>query len=348
MRTTRLAALAALLSAAVLLPPAQAALPAAQPSPAKISALSTSLQKQLGTRRTAGAYLDGAGRLVIPVTDAAAARTVRAAGATPRLVAHSAAQLSTAQAGLDRSFTIPGTATSVDPVTNKVVITADVTVRGARLKALKAAAAGLGSMATIERTANRITTKLRGGDAAYYGDYQCSVGFNVVSGSTYYFLTAGHCGNDAVTWYSDYDETVKAGTTYDSQFPTNDYALVKYSITSHPGTVNYNSTTKDITSYGTPTVGQTVYKSGGVSGTTSGSVTALNSTVTFDDGSKVYGTIKTTACADGGDSGGPLFSGSVAYGMLSGGDGDCDSNPSGPNWFQPVGEALSAYGVSIY
>src|SRR2546421_399453 len=84
---------------------------------------------------------------------------------------------------------------------------------------------------------------LAGGDAIYGGQYRCSLGFNVRSGSTYYFLTAGHCGNIASSWYSNSSKTTLLGTTYGSSFPGNDYAIVQYSLsyTNHPGTVDlYN------------------------------------------------------------------------------------------------------------
>ena len=39
-------------------------------------------------------------------------------------------------------------------------------------------------------------------------------------------------------------------------------------------------------------------------------------------------------------------SGGVALGLTSGGSGDCSSG--GTTFFQPVAEALSAYGVSVF
>jgi hypothetical protein len=48
----------------------------------------------------------------------------------------------------------------------------------------------------------------------------------------------------------------------------------------------------------------------------------------------------------GGDSGGSLFDGSKAIGLTSGGSGNCSSG--GTTFFQPVTEALSVYGVSVY
>jgi streptogrisin B len=56
--------------------------------------------------------------------------------------------------------------------------------------------------------------------------------------------------------------------------------------------------------------------------------------------------IQTNVCAEPGDSGGPLYDGTKAIGITSGGSGDCKTG--GTTFFQPVTEALGAYGVSIY
>ena len=76
----------------------------------------------------------------------------------------------------------------------------------------------------------------------------------------------------------------------------------------------------------------------------SGTVTQLNATVNYAEGS-VSGLIRTTVCAEGGDSGGPLYAGGTAYGLTSGGSGNCSRG--GVTYFQPVTEALNAYGVSV-
>lgn len=103
---------------------------------------------------------------------------------------------------------------------------------------------------------------------------------------------------------------------------------------------------QDIASAATPSVGTTVYRRGSTTGTHSGRVTALNATVNYGGGDIVYGMIQTTVCAEPGDSGGPLYGGTVAYGLTSGGSGNCTSG--GTTFFQPVTEALSAYGVHVY
>ncbi|MER6462502.1 S1 family peptidase [Streptomyces sp. NPDC001288] len=238
---------------------------------------------------------------------------------------------------------VPGTAWAVDSKTNRVVVTADSTVSAAEIAKIKNQAGADAGAITIKRTPGTFKKLITGGDAIYGGSYRCSLGFNVHSGSTYYFLTAGHCGEVASTWYSNSGHTTVLGTNVSYSFPNNDFALVRYTNSSiaHPSAVG----SQTITSAATPSVGTTVYRRGSTTGTHSGRVTALNATVNYGSGDVVYGMIQTTVCAEGGDSGGPLYGGSVAYGLTSGGSGNCTSG--GTTFFQPVTEALSYYGVSV-
>ncbi|MFE9453178.1 S1 family peptidase [Streptomyces sp. NPDC006739] len=238
---------------------------------------------------------------------------------------------------------VPGTAWAVDSKTHRVVVTADSTVSPAEIARIRRQAGAEAGALTIKHTPGRFNKLISGGDAIYGGSYRCSLGFNVHSGSTYYFLTAGHCGQVASTWYSNSSHSTVLGTNVSYSFPGNDYALVRYtnSAVSHPSAVG----SQTISRAATPSVGTTVYRRGSTTGTHSGRVTALNATVNYGNGDIVYGLIQTTVCAEGGDSGGPLYGGSVAYGLTSGGSGDCTSG--GTTFFQPVTEALSAYGVSV-
>ncbi|MGW7685654.1 S1 family peptidase [Kribbella sp. NPDC054772] len=248
---------------------------------------------------------------------------------------------------LSKDATIPGTAWQTNP-DGRIIVSYDDTVSGTKLSKLTGVTKQFGDRVTLEKISGKLTKYIAGGDAIYGGQYRCSLGFNVRSGSTYYFLTAGHCGNIASSWYSNSSKTTLLGTTYGSSFPGNDYAIVKYSTsyTNHPGTVDlYNGSTQDITSAGNATVGQAVKRSGSTTGVHSGSVTATNATVNYAEGT-VTGLIRTNVCAEGGDSGGALFAGSVALGLTSGGSGNCSSG--GTTYFQPVTEALSRYGVSVY
>ncbi|TCC64585.1 serine protease [Kribbella pittospori] len=250
-------------------------------------------------------------------------------------------------ATLSKDASIPGTAWQTNP-DGRIIVSYDDTVTGAKLSSLTGVTKQFGDRVTLEKISGKLTKYIAGGDAIYGGQYRCSLGFNVRSGSTYYFLTAGHCGNIASSWYSNSGHTTLLGTTFGSSFPGNDYAIVKYStsFTNHPGTVDlYNGTSQDITRSANATVGQAVKRSGSTTGVHSGTVTATNATVNYAEGT-VTGLIRTNVCAEGGDSGGALFAGSTALGLTSGGSGNCSSG--GTTYFQPVTEALSRYGVSVY
>jgi streptogrisin D len=319
-------------------PASAAPTPGADPSFAP-SALAAKLDSQFGAG-TAGSYIDAAGKVVVNVTDAATAKSVAAAGATARYVTHSGAELTAADNSLKATLKTPGTAFAVDPVSNQVVVSVDSTVTGAKLAAVKATVAQLGDKVRLETQAGTLSIKIVGGDPIYTGGARCSLGFNVRSGSTYYFLTAGHCTNIGATWTTSSGSVLgsRAGTS----FPGNDFGIVRYTgSAAHPGYVG----SQDITSAGTPAVGATVYRRGSTTGIHSGRVTALNSTVNYAEGS-VSGLIRTTVCAEPGDSGGSLYSGTTALGLTSGGSGNCSSG--GVTYFQPVVEPLSAYGVSVY
>jgi streptogrisin D len=295
-------------------------------------ALAGRLADRLGPR-SAGGYLDGAGKAVVTVTSAADAATVRSAGATPRMVERSGAQLAGVTGTLRRELTLSGTGWAVDPVAAKVVVWADSTVKGSRLRTFEAVTAGLGAAVRVERVRGRLMPHLAGGD------------FNVRSGGTYYALTAGHCTNATTTWTTANGTVV--GSTVASSYPGNDFGLIKYKDPKlAEGVVNLHTGAKqDITAAGTPVVGQPVRRSSPVTGLRTGTVTALNATVNYGDGT-VTGLIRTTLCSEAGESGSPLFNGSIAYGMLSGGSGNCSSG--GITFFQPVVEALNAYGVSVF
>jgi streptogrisin D len=329
-------AVATLVGATLVASPASAAPSGSNPFLAS-STLSTKLENSLGAR-TAGSFVDAAGKLTVNVTDAATAAQVKASGATPRYVARSGAVLAAAGSTLTASLKTPGTSFGVDPATDQILVTADSTVTGAKLAAVKALVAKLGDKARFESEPGVLSTRIAAGDAIYGGQYRCSLGFNVKSGSTYYFLTAGHCGNVASTWYSNSSKTTVLGTNRGSSFPGNDYAIVTYTNSSVTKTGGFSSAA-------TPAVGTTVTRRGSTSGTHSGQVTQLNATVNYSEGT-VSGLIRTTVCAESGDSGGPLYGGSTAYGLTSGGSGNCTSG--GVTYFQPVTEPLGVYGVSVF
>ncbi|WP_320785076.1 S1 family peptidase [Streptomyces sp. CRN 30] len=275
---------------------------------------------------------------------AAAAIAVPSATAADTPTTFSSAELKSASDSVLKAD-VPGTAWAVDSKSGQVLVTVDETVSKAEIAEIKEQAGDQAGALTIKRTNGTFNKLIQGGDAIYASSWRCSLGFNVQNSSgTQYFVTAGHCTDGAGTWYSNSARTTAIGTTAGSSFPTNDYGIVRYTgSVARPGTANG----VDITGAGTPSVGSTVIRDGSTTGTHSGRVTALNATVNYGSGDIVYGLIQTTVCAEPGDSGGSLYgSNGTAYGLTSGGSGDCTSG--GTTFFQPVTEALSAYGVSVY
>jgi streptogrisin B len=248
-----------------------------------------------------------------------------------------AARLAVADHGVDASG-VRGVAWYVDPATDKVVVTVDKTVSSAEVAKIRASAGADSSALVIRHADGSFRPLISAGDAIYGGQYRCSLGFNVTKGSSFYFLTAGHCGKVAKSWYTDAQHRTLIGPTTGYSFPGNDYALVQYTnnTLSHPGGFTAANAF----------VGEKVTRDGSTSGVHSGTVQALNVTVRYQGGGKVSGMIQTNVCAEPGDSGGPLYDGTKAIGLTSGGSGDCTAG--GTTFFQPVTEALSAYGVSLY
>jgi S1-C subfamily serine protease len=255
------------------------------------------------------------------------------------------ASLDATARSLDRAVDFPGTAWGIDSQRKQVIVTVDSSVKGARLATVRAAVQRAGTSARLEFAKGTFKVEITGGDAIYGSRYRCSLGFNVIKGSTHYFLTAGHCGKAEKKWWTSSNHSTFLGNTTAYTFPGSDYSLVQYdaSYTNYPGTVAGNH---DISSAAAATVGESVTRTGSTTGTHTGVVQALNVTVRYQGGGTVRGLIQTTVCAEPGDSGGPLYDGSVALGLTSGGSGDCTSG--GTTFFQPILPALQAYGVSVY
>jgi streptogrisin D len=294
----------------------------------------------LDDTQSAGTFVSN-GRVVVAVTSEAAAAQIRAKGGTAQVVKYSAAALNAVVTSLDPH--VVGTAWSVDPATNQVVVDIDETVTGEKLATVQQAILRAGGMARVEKMNGVLSKQIAGGSAIFVSGARCSLGFNVRnSAGQFFFITAGHCTNIGATW-SDSAGTVM-GTRTGTSFPTNDYGIVRYntSYTNHPGNI---ANGQDIASAGNAVVGQAVRRQGSTTGNRGGSVTGLNATVNYAQGS-VFQMIRTNVCAEPGDSGGSMYAGTVALGLTSGGSGNCSSG--GTTFFQPVPEVLSRFGVSVY
>jgi streptogrisin D len=307
--------------------------------PAK-TALAERLSRQLGAR-AAGAYLDArTGAVVVNVVDGAAAGTVREAGATPKTVPNRLDSLNAAIDQLNRTLKVPNTSWQIDIAGNEVVVSISDVVPATERAHVEAAAKSLGALARVETTSGAFVQKIAGGDEIIADQgWICSAGFNGTQGGQNVIVTAGHCTNGYPNWRAG---NVNLGPSLNSNFPTDDMGLLRNNG-SPPvaGVTLWNGSIQSISSAGNAFVGQSVCKSGRTSYVTCGQVTGLNATVDYGNGAIVYGLIQTNVYAAPGDSGGALFAGSTGLGMTSGGN-------SVTNFFQPLPEALSAYGVSLY
>src|SRR4029453_7641108 len=158
-------------------------------------------------------------------------------GPPPAATRHgSKGQLSAARHAVEQSG-VRGIAWYVDGATDRVVVTADRTVSAAEVATIKKRPRANAGAIRINHVRSAFRPLLSSGDAIYGGQYRCSLGFNVVSGSTYYFLTAGHRGNLPNTGYTTPSHPTLIGPTVNYSFPGNDYALVRYAnlSLSHPG-----------------------------------------------------------------------------------------------------------------
>ena len=310
--------------------------------------VSSTLGTALGSSFAGAWFEPGSPDLIVATTDQAAAQRVREAGAVPRVVSLSLLTLNSVMDVLNsRADDVPDAVTGwyVDPVTNSVVVSATDPAAAEQF------AAGQPGV-RIERAAARpvLLADLRGGEgiAADIEGAVCSIGYSVVSGSTRYVLTAGHCTQLGGTWFGI--DGTPIGPVARSSFPGDDFGLIE--VTSPTYRQTSAVATPDgllaITGTAPASVGASVCRSGATTGYRCGTVEAVNETVNYGRGAVVNGLTRTNICAEPGDSGGPYFRGSLALGTLSGGSGSCFVSLFGSEtFFQPIDEALSAYHVRL-
>jgi streptogrisin D len=305
--------------------------------------LADQLTKQLGAS-SGGAYLSD-GTLVVNVTNAAAAAKVTAAGAKARIVARGERQLQTIQRTLEAAPSEANTTWGVDPQTNQVVVS--LPASGAKNDAQRSAARKFGSAVRFERTEGEIQPNVGISSGDSLGG--CSVGFTATDFTFNYIITAGHCTQGFPHWTLPNGQDV--GPSLESNYPGDDYGLIWMNGPSvwPTGVINlWNGTSRSIHGWATAVAGLSVCNSGRTTGFRCGSVLKTNVTVNGTGGA-VHQMVETNICTLGGDSGGPLFSANTGYGLNSHANrigSQCNSSPK--TWHQPVGEAITAYGVVIY
>jgi streptogrisin C len=192
--------------------------------------------------------------------------------------------------------------------------------------------------------------------------YACSIGFNVTQGSTPGYVSAGHCGtaNEPVYLELSPQWTLgpRIGTFAASKFPQpgqtgNDYSWIRVDAGNNSLPIVYGWGTGDVTVKGgtEAAVGAAICRSGRTSGWRCGTIEAKNQTVSYSTGETILNLTRTTACSEGGDSGGSFITGpGQAQGVLSGGSGSCKGkqpNSRTRSFYQPLLPILSAYNLTL-
>ncbi|WP_445276320.1 S1 family peptidase [Streptomyces drozdowiczii] len=315
-----------------------------------------------------GAFFDGSGKLTVNVGDKAEAAEVEKAGLAARVPARGQAALDKVKSRLDAlaAKKVPsGVASwSVDLASDKVTVKVN-NDRGAAAKAFLAKAAGYGAAVEIVRGEDQLEAKA----AIYPGSKMtlnnttgwCSVGYGAHDSSgKQYLVSAGHCvvntlRYDGTAFAQGYHTRYKLGSnSVDMGIATVNSG---HSIVTAVGTWNQGSTkTVAVKGSSRAAVGAAICKSGATTGWTCGSITSYNNTVTYVDlnggpDTVITGLGASSVCVEGGDSGGAYISGNQAQGMTSGGptNQQCTGgvNSRGSSYFQPLGDALQYYGLTL-
>lgn len=244
------------------------------------------------------------------------------------------------KAGLDALARSPGTiglSWGVDPATRRVVISAPRGDDDAATTAFLDRARAMSSHVRVQRVPAAPELQLSPGDAIFTEGWRCSSAVAATDGSASYVVTAGHCTNLGDAWTASGGQVI--GTVAASSFPGNDYGTIRVTNSS------LALDNRGITQVGRPAVGSAVQKVGSTTGVTSGTIVGYNRTVNYSEGT-VRDMIETTACTQGGDSGGLLYQNSTGIGITSGGTvGQC--RPGFQSFFQPLDEALSSQRLTL-
>jgi len=288
------------------------------------------------------------------------------------------AELNNSKAQLDavmeRGARVPAGVYSwyVDVQSNAVVIGIGKGGEKAAIDFVAASHANAGHVRfVVEEEQARPLAALKGG-LGYLRDpgdgylYACSIGFNALRGSTPVYVSAGHCGDAGEPVYLEGSAGTgpqwtlgpQIGTFSASSFPNPggsgpDYSYVTISgsntqLASVHGWTNADVVVKGSTAGG---VGTAICRSGRTSGWKCGTIDQVDVSVTYSTGETITHVNRTTACSEGGDSGGSFITGpGQAQGVLSGGSGSCKGhlpNNRTRSYFQPVNPILSAYGLTL-
>ena len=344
----------------------------------KVERLAAQQERQLARaqgRNYAGSWIErqanGNFQLVVATTSIGPQQT--APGIAIRNARHSLGTLDASKAQLDGVLARGGRAPAgvygwyVDVPSNSVVVSVGRGQQQAGIDFIAASGADAQSVRlVIEDEQPSLRLDLKGGQGYLRnpGDgylYACSIGFGVTQGSTPAYVTAGHCGDNGENVYfepSQWTLGPKIGSFAGSSFPNpgqtgNDYAWVRVDAGHTVQPIVYGWGKGDVTVRGgtEAAIGAAVCRSGRTSGWRCGTIEAKNQTVNYSSGETILNLTRTTACSEGGDSGGSFITTpGQAQGVLSGGSGSCKGkqpNNRTRSYYQPLLPILSAYNLTL-
>jgi streptogrisin C len=343
----------------------------------KVERLAMTQEKQLAQaqgRNFGGSWIErqanGSFKLVVATTSLQPQKAPY--GAEIRNVRHSLAQLEASKAQLDAIVVRGGKAPKgvygwyVDVRTNNVVVAIGKGGVKAGIDFVARSGADADSIRFVrEAEQPSLRYALQGGNGYLRnpGDgylYACSIGFNVSKGTTPGYATAGHCGDAGEKAYRELSPQwtlgSEIGTFQGSTFPNpggtgTDMAWVAISAghTQLPSVDGWSSPDVTVTGSARAPVGAAVCRSGRTSFWKCGAIEAWGQTVNYSSGETIINLTRTSACSEGGDSGGSFITGAgQAQGVLSGGSGSCKGGGRrSKSYFQPIDTLLSNYGLTL-
>jgi streptogrisin C len=345
----------------------------------KIERLAALQERQLAKaqgRRFAGSWIErqanGSFKLVVATTSVGPQKA--AAGVEIRNARNSLAELNASKAQLDAALARGGKVPKgvygwyVDMPSNTVVVSVGKGGQQAGINFVAASGVNVQSVRLVtEEEQPSLRANLLGGQGYLRnpGDgylYACSIGFNVTQGTAPGFVSAGHCGDANEPVYLELSPQwtlgPRIGSFVASNFPNpgqtgNDYAWVRIDAGHTQSPTVYGWGKGDVTVRGSTeaAVGAAICRSGRTSGWRCGTIEAKNQTVNYSSGETILNLTRTTACSEGGDSGGSFITGpGQAQGVLSGGSGSCKGkqpNNRTRSYYQPLLPILQAYNLSL-
>jgi streptogrisin C len=324
--------------------------------------LAQRLAEQLGDR-AAGGYLDRrTGNLVVNVLDERAAAEVRSAGATPRTVRYSLAELESVSSQLDRDGTAgrAGFVVSmgVDTEANAVVVTIPAAAEREAARFLDEVRS-FGDRTRVEFTrdpgpAFGAFNVYAGGQAFTTAGGSCTAGFAAKDAANYrYMVTAQHCvagNNFNVNMFGQFfGQRWWQSQAYDTASVLNWYPA---NMNQLPRVWHWNNGYVVVKGWLTSFTNWYVCKSGMTTHWTCGYVTATGQKVWVAAiANYVWNLTAANMCMAPGDSGGPVVLKSgvnwYATGVMSLYQFAPPCTVNSKSWYVPIGTALAQTGLTL-